>query len=62
MQQRFLLSTYEIAIRFISLIAFSFNLNIATFHVVGKLNLTILVYNPEVTSPPKKKFRTTFKS
>jgi hypothetical protein len=44
------------------LIAFSFNLDIATFHVVGKLDLTILVFNSKVTSPPRKKSRTTFRS
>jgi len=62
MQQHFLLSTCETIIRFISLIAFSFNLNITTFHVVGKLDLTILVSNFEVISPLKKKFIITFKS
>jgi hypothetical protein len=62
MQQHFLLSTCETIIRFISLIAFSFNLDITTFHVVGKLDLTILVSNFEVISPLKKKFIITFKS
>jgi hypothetical protein len=62
MQQHFMLSTCETAIRFISLIAFSFSLNIAIFHVVGKLHLTILVFNSEVTSPPRKKSKTTSRS
>jgi hypothetical protein len=42
MQQHFLLFTCETIIIFISLISFSFDLDIY-FHVVGKLDLTILV-------------------